>query len=58
MYCDCILGRAGFQTGYIPVYLISTVFVLAALAVLVGGWRTSRFHDMEQAKHQVLSVED
>lgn len=58
MYCDCILGSAGFQIGYIPVFVISTIFVVGALAVLVGGWRTNRFEAMEQAKQQVLQVED
>ncbi len=58
MYCDCILGRAGFQSGYIPVFIISAVFVVAALAVMVGGWRTSRFKEMEDAKNQVLEIED
>ena len=58
MYCDCILGRAGFQLGYLPIFLISVVFVVAALSVMVGGWRTNRFQEMEQAKQQVLHVED
>ncbi|MCC7492561.1 MAG: hypothetical protein IT204_09455 [Fimbriimonadaceae bacterium] len=58
MYCDCILSRAGFQSGYLPVFLISVVFVVAALAVMVGGWRTTRFQEMERAKDQMMSVEE
>jgi len=58
MYCDCILGTAGFQTGYIPVYVISAVFVVAALAVLAGGWRTERFSELEKAKQQVLRADE
>jgi len=58
MYCDCILGTAGVQTGYIPVYIISAMFVVGALAVLAGGWRTERFRELEKAKQQVLHAED
>lgn len=58
MYCDCILGRAGFQSAYIPVFVISAAFVVAALAVMVGGWRTARFKELEQVKNRVLEAED
>ena len=58
MYCDCVLGSAGFQTGYIPVFIISAMFVVGALAVLAGGWRTERFGELEKAKNQALRAED
>lgn len=58
MYCDCVLGRAGLQSGYIPVFVISAAFVIAALAVMVGGWRTARFQDLEAVKDQVFAEDD
>lgn len=58
MYCDCILARAGWQTGYIAVYVISAIFVVAALAVMVGGWRRNEMQDLEAVKQTVLEAED
>lgn len=57
MFCDCILGRSGFQTGYIAVYVISAFFIMGAVAVLMGGWRTANYKQMEDAKNQILEVE-
>lgn len=58
MYCDCVLAKAGFQSGYIAVFLISAVFVVAALAVMVGGFRTGNFHSIEAVKEKLLEGDD
>jgi hypothetical protein len=54
MYCDCVLARAGFTSGYIVVFVISAFFVGAAIAVLAGGWRTASFASMESIKDRML----
>lgn len=58
MYCDCILSKAGFQSAYLAVFLISAVFVVAALAVMVGGFRTRDFPRIEAVKEKLLEVDD
>jgi len=58
MYCDCVLGRAGLQSGYVPVFVISAAFVIVALMIMVGGWRTARFSELEEVKDQVFAEDD
>lgn len=57
MYCDCILASSGFQSGYIAVFIISAIFVGAAVAVMAGGWRRTDFEEIESVKRRMLREE-